>query len=434
MERLFKEIEEKLLNYPRFRKSPEFRTVNYILKIMGYKDTVPIIHIVGTNGKGSVLTMLDQILRKKSVKTGTFTSPHLLDIRERIGVDGRQISKEAFINSYQAVETLVKCAREAGYAPPTFFEWLFLMAIHYWMDQQIDVLIIEAGIGGGKDTTNVLTNKLLTVITRIGWDHEQVLGHSIKEIAGEKGGAIRAGVPVVFYNERKEVCDEIERQCYKKSAKLYQVLPSGIKINKRNKESIDFSIRNKYYEDKRLLLPTQAKYQLENVAICIRCVTVLAEKFKLDKKAVRDGLAEFDWPGRMSYINNNILLDGAHNTDGIRAFVEHINTVEGNKSIEIIYASQSDKEYEKMLEILLGITHLKKIYLPVTSFLDITEVNIFKKVLEKRKFKHAVVVKELKSLIRKVMQHGAETTLFGCVGSLYLVSEIQKNLKEDLHD
>lgn len=431
MKQLFQKIEMKLLNYPRYKKRAGFETVKYILEMMNYKDDIPIIHVVGTNGKGSVVAMLSQILREKQIKVGVFTSPHLLDIRERIQVDGVLISKEDFISSYKYIDELSKKAEKSDYLSLTFFEWIFLMAINYWMLTKPDVIILEAGIGGGKDTTNVINNKLLTVITRIGMDHTEILGKSFQEIAKEKAGAIRKDVPTVIYNERKVVYNQIEKICKTRKSKLYKVLPVTIKILKRNKESIDFSFRNKYYEYRKLRIKSVADYQLDNVAIVLKCTQVLAKKFAIDDNAIKEGLIKFDWPGRMTYEKENLLLDGAHNVDGMIAFVRHINAMEKNKYINIIYASGINKDYKQMLKKLLDIKKLEQVYIPVTSFLSLEDAALMKNVLNENGFEEVSIIKDLKRFVSENVETVPDNILFGGVGSLYLVSELQKIFKEE---
>ena len=208
-----------------------------------------IIHVAGTNGKGSVCAYLQSICKESGYRTGMFTSPHLMTTRERFCVDGNILSEEEFLNAFywlsDQITTYHAIAPEYN---PTYFERLFFMGIYVFAKAQVDVLLLETGLGGRLDTTNIIKNPILTIITEIGLDHMEYLGDTIDKIAAEKAGILKAGVPVIFSDRKKAASAVLCEKAQKLSCKCHAVSEKDYKINEIQKKFIDFSVVSRYYD------------------------------------------------------------------------------------------------------------------------------------------------------------------------------------------
>ncbi len=341
--------EEYLERIPSFaREKSDLRTVREFLGLLGNPDRgMKIIHVAGTNGKGSVCAFLTTILREAGILTGTFTSPHLVDIKERFSINGRMISEEEFVSAFGAVEEAVRKWMQKGGLHPTYFEFLFYMGLFLFKRAKVKVLILETGMGGLKDVTNVIEHPLVSVITSISVEHTAFLGNTIPKIAAHKAGIIKRGCPVVYDSSVEDV-------------------ETVIVYTAREKESPWFPVGNIsfFYENEGLLaelkylgstarfqIPFPAPYQAENAALAVKAVEVSG--LEIDREIVAEGLKRTVWPARMERILPGIYLDGAHNEDGIRAFLAAACLLKKEKKPDktwILFSVSSDKEYERMLK------------------------------------------------------------------------------------
>ncbi|MDF1616672.1 bifunctional folylpolyglutamate synthase/dihydrofolate synthase [Petrocella sp. FN5] len=425
----FEDIVDEIVKTPRFRKQPEFIVIKTLIQKIGYMNNIPVVHVAGTNGKGSVVMMMASIFESAGYKVGTFTSPHLVDIRERICINHQMMSKEAFIEIYGVLNKFMKEMALEGYEEASFFEIILAMALMYFKKEKPDILLLEAGIGGRLDTTNALENKILTIITNISMDHTQILGETLEKIAFEKSGIMRLNTPIVFYNSTKEVNDIIKKVAKEKQAPYFEVLPFDAKIIKRNQESIDFSLRNKYYEYETLHMNTSGDYQIENVKIAITAIHILQQHFNLSKEHIKEGIGNFKWLGRMTYITPSILLEGAHNKEGIEAFVKHIGTNEGHKAIDLVFICMNDKQDDEMIEALCNIKRLRSVYIPRNKYIKAQNEARLMERFKQYGFDHVYPIEELKDFILRRKDNKGDQLLC-CVGSLYLVGDIIKIIEE----
>ena len=427
----YKDIVDEIIQTPRFRKQPGFAIVKTLIQKIGFKNSIPVIHVAGTNGKGSVVTMMASILKSAGYRVGTFTSPHLVDIRERIRVNDQMMSKDRFTEIYRHLFKHMEEMAFQGYEKASFFEIIFVMALMYFDQEKPDVILLETGIGGRLDTTNVIENKILTVITNISLDHTQILGETLQAIAYEKSGIMRSNIPVVYYNSIEEVNDTIKRAAAKIHAPCIEVLPFDAEIIERNQESIDFSLRNKYYEYDTIHINTGGDYQIENVKIAITGMHALEKQFNFTKAHIIEGIENFKWLGRMTYITPSILLEGAHNREGIEAFVEHINKHENHKVIDLVFVCMDDKQDIEMIESLCRIKNLESIYIPQNKYIKAQNEERLMGLFKKNGFENVYLIEELEDLVMKRRRDREENHLLCCVGSLYLVGDIIKIIEED---
>lgn len=310
-----------------------------------------IIHVAGTNGKGSVCAYLRSVLQESGRSVGMFISPHLETMRERISLNGEWISKEEFTGCFRKVKRLVSGKEGSEFSHPSFFEYLFLMAMCYFKEKQPDYIILETGLGGRLDATNCIRRPAVCIITEIGYDHMQYLGDTLEEIAAEKAGIIKTGVPVVFPDKRPETT-EVLKKFAKKAMSEAVILTKGqiLNVNRDNK-TIDFSLHTGYYSYVSLTLHTTARYQTENASLAVLAAEAMKDEF-ITPDSVRRGLGAAFWPGRMEEVLPGVYLDGAHNEDGIEAFLNSVREDGCRGKRLLLFGVVEDKRYEMMIRMI----------------------------------------------------------------------------------
>ena len=347
----YEEACEYILDIPKFAGKHTLADTKEMLgQLTGSRIESKIIHVAGTNGKGSVCAYLQSILRAAGFHVGMFISPHLETMRERILYDGEMIPQESFVKAFDLVREESDRQKEKH---PSFFEFLFLMGMCYFKEKEPDYIILETGLGGRLDATNCIAKPKLCVITEIGFDHMQYLGNTLVEIAGEKAGIIKPGTPVVYLDKRKETSRVIEQTAAVLETPAIAVKKSQIGRPVMRKKSIDFSFGNGYYRYDNLILRTTAAYQTENASVALVAARSLKEE-RIDDEAVRKGLYDAFWPGRMEEILPRVFLDGAHNEDGIEAFLTSVSAAntEQEKAAGkrlLLFGVVADKQYDKMI-------------------------------------------------------------------------------------
>lgn len=340
---------------------PKFTTKNPLEETKGFYAFIEeeikeeqmgkLVHVAGTNGKGSVCAFLQQVLLESGYHVGMFISPHLITTRERFVIDGEMVSEEAFVAAHNWL-----CGKLTAYQKvkkeyaPTYFERLFFMGMYLFANAGVGVTILETGLGGRLDTTNVIKNPALCIITEIGLDHMQYLGDTVTQIAAEKAGIIKPKVPVVFLERNREAFDVLWKKASEYGCTCHIVSKKQYKINEIKKKCIDFSVVSRYYDYGRIILNTIALYQTENAAIAIRACEVLMQECGFDKLRVKEGIEKMHWPGRMEEVLPGVYIDGAHNEDGIEAFVDSVEHAVDSEHCMLVFSAVRDKQYDKMIE------------------------------------------------------------------------------------
>ena len=315
----------------------------------------PSVHIAGTNGKGSVSAMLERVLREHGLRTGLYTSPHLVRVEERIRISGDEISPGRFSALLRRIRTTVDRLMAEGRLVyhPTFFEVLTALAFLQFAERQVDVAVLEVGMGGRFDATNVV-EPLVSVITTISMDHENHLGRTLGAIAFEKAGIIKPGVPVVCGVRRREALDEIRRRAKERGAPLIEAFGRGRSLtSERAGRGFRFAYRTG--EGIYRFSPSIAgRYQGDNAAVAIAAAEVLSKTWRpLKRSLVLRGIREARWEGRLETVSKRppVLLDGAHNEEGVRSLADHIRGVIGRKVI-LVFAAMKDKDIRTMTSVL----------------------------------------------------------------------------------
>ncbi len=356
----FEEAAAYLNETPRFTTKHDLGQTRAFLEGLGcHQGKMQVIHVAGTNGKGSVCAYLRCILEAAGYRTALFTSPHLVDIRERFVVDGEAISREDFLRIFLAIyERLPWQALQAGDKDayhPSFFEYLFLMAMVYFGEKQPDYCILETGLGGRLDATNALPRKALCVVTRIGLDHTAYLGDTPEQIAAEKAGIFREGVPAVCWDTSPGTREVFCRAAADLGSPLVFVSKEDYTFGKFINKTIDFSLGTGYYGYISLTLHTEALYQMENAALAVRAIEVLDGGRHIARQQIQDGVSACFWAGRMEEVLPGVYVDGAHNADGIRAFLESVamdGLGDGGGKRSLLFGAAKDKDYESMIKAL----------------------------------------------------------------------------------
>jgi len=421
--------------------------LSYVMEKLGNPHLkIKSIHIAGTNGKGSTAQFVSGILNASGYKTGIFTSPHLVKINERISIhyiddnseeiyQKNDISDEDFLYCFHKVFAVVEEATKEGRLHLSFFEFMFALAAVYFSDKEIDYVIYETGLGGRLDATNILKSAI-TCITSIGLDHTAYLGDTIEQIAKEKAGIIKKHIPVIYNTGEMEADYVIEGEAENLNAEAINVAKNRYIINEIADKTIDFSIHNSYYKYNNLIINTVALYQVDNAATAITlCNKLLDKKEGLDETIVNKGLAGFSWQGRMEQINTNVVLDGAHNIDAIKRFIECVNESYSYKTkINLLFAVAGDKDYEPMIEMLCQELPLSKVY--VTSINSNRGISsdyigaLFKFYLGRYKEQGTYSV-DSDDDIKGIYEQAYSTVRYTddmlfCVGSLYLIGSIKE--------
>lgn len=347
--------ESYLLDIPKFKKKTLLSDTIKFYELLGRPgEDIPRIHVAGTNGKGSTCFYTSQILKNHGLSVALFTSPHLVSMKERFVIDDRMISDEEFIRVFNQVknkcESLDEETKEAMH--PSFFEFLFLMFMLWVSEVKPDVLILETGLGGMLDATNIFETSALSVICSIGLDHIEQLGNSIEEIAAQKAGIIKNNVAVVSLDNDFAANQVIKERALAKNAPLYLLKEENISNVSVKDKHVDFSLNFSYdnsvcVDEMRISLETSALYQRFNASMAV-LVSLIYLKDRFDEKLTVEALSKGSFKGRMEEIHPGFFVDGAHNEDAVDKLLETLLQVEGTKTL--IFGACKDKDYETMLE------------------------------------------------------------------------------------
>lgn len=342
-------------------RRPKLERMRWLLDQAGNPQMhYPTVHIVGTNGKGSTTSYLQHILSKAGYQVGTFTSPYITRFNERISINGTEIpDKDLIVIVEQAQILLNDLEYNTDFDRPTEFELVTLLMFLYFDLKQVDIAIIEAGIGGQFDSTNVLSPELV-ICTSIGFDHTETLGNSLVEIAGHKAGVMQKNTPTLL----GRVPEEVEQLFRQKS----QVLQSPLAVIDREIQLIHAShqaLQASYgkWESPELKLAMLGQHQENNAGLAVTAAHLLIQLFpKITDKSIQEGIEETHWPGRSEWIGNNIYLDGAHNPQGIASLKQVLKDNFANRRVHILFAGLRRKPLADLLE------ELKDYEITVTSF------------------------------------------------------------------
>ena len=427
----YREAVDYIEELPKFtEKHPLKHTKKYLEKLQNPAENCKVIHVAGTNGKGSVCAYLQAVLQAEGKKTGFFTSPHLIKINERIQIDREEISDDTFYDVFCEAYHVAQEMEQEGEGHPSYFEFLFGMGMKAFEKAGVEYIILETGLGGRLDATNAVESPVLTVITSISLDHTAILGDTIEKIAFEKAGIIKEGVPVIFDGSRAEATEVIRRQAEKMHAPCREISKNAFEIREVTRKHIAFSRTNAYHKDVIWQVPICGIYQVKNAEIAIEAAQCLLGNKPEHEEMWRDAVAKIQWQGRMEECADHFIIDGAHNPGAIEAFVESVRALKEEEPPILIFSAVSDKKYEQMIEYLCR--HLQTKAFVVTEIEDKRRVpagelgEIFK-----RYATCPVYVKaDVKDAIACAYEMRTKETYIYCIGSLYLAGMVEKALQE----
>lgn len=428
---MMKEIVDYLYNIPRFARTGGLEQTRERLRLLGSPEkSFHYIHVAGTNGKGSVCAYMESCLRQFGYKIGLFTSPHLVRINERIRINNEEISDEAFAEAFYKVKALVDAQAAQGIAHPTFFEFIYLMAMWAFGKAGIEYGVIETGLGGRLDLTNAVERPDLTVITSIGLDHTAILGDTIEKIAAEKAGIIKPGVPLVYLAARPEAAQVIEKRAGEILS--WPVRPEWMVDISGTAGQIHFSLECPYFEKYDIMLNTNGMYQVENAALAVTAMEILKKDLERCepetefRRRLLTGLEMMRWPGRMESVGEDVYVDGAHNDDGIRELVRSVEQAFPEKDIYLVFAVAEDKDYREMVRHLCSIKGLKGV---VVTELDNGRRRDFHEVMgdfQKNWNGNIQGTYNVSEAIAAGLAWKGRDGVLICTGSLYLVGHVKE--------
>jgi len=305
------------------------------------------LHIAGTNGKGSVAAMLSAVLHRAGYPVGLYTSPHLVSMRERFRLRDRDIEASGLLHLINRVRSVVDAAE-----PPTFFEFVTAMAILYFLEDKADPIILETGMGGRLDATNIVQPQV-AVITNISRDHQDYLGRGLLAIAGEKAGIIKAGAPLVTYATQKSVLDLFRERCRELGTPLYR---GGVDFKAQGQGAGHFRYHGLKKDWHGLTLSLTGRHQYRNAALALAVLELLEQRgFSIGEAAIREGLQQTRWPGRLEQVSQDprIILDGAHNPAAALTLAQALKKSRGNGRLLLVMGIMADKEVDTILARLL---------------------------------------------------------------------------------
>ncbi len=430
----YQEVAAYIAQVPKFTTKNEPGNTAELLERIGHPERrMRVIHVAGTNGKGSVCAYLSSIFSSAGYRTGLFTSPHLVKITERFMMNGVPVDEETFARAFSRVMDVVHEMTADGYAHPTYFELLFAAGLLIFGERQAEILVLETGLGGRLDATNLVEHPIACVITSISMDHMQYLGDTLEQIAAEKAGIIKPDVPVVYDGRCPEADAVIAARAKELHSQMYRYDESMSQILEKTDKKIDFLLDYGYDEKINVTVSSPALYQVANSSLALMALRVIDPDGTIPLPQALQAVRDTRWPGRMEQVLPGVFLDGAHNIGGVRELAGTMRDL-GGERICLLFSAVADKEYQKMIRTLCaGVT---------LSFVVVTEIGGTRAVPAKelagifRMYTDAPVMAEpsVKEAFALAMEARGDGTLF-CAGSLYLAGEIEALLgRGELHD
>lgn len=376
------------------------------------------IHIAGTNGKGSAAAFLSSILYKAGYKVGLFTSPYIEVFNERMQINGKNISD----SELSEITTYIRPFADSMEDLPTEFELNTAIALEYFRRNGCDIVVLEAGMGGELDSTNVIDSPEAAVIMHIALDHMAELGDTVEKIAATKAGIIKPGCDVVLYRQDESVTEIIKKKCDEVGASLSISDPDSLEVT-------DISIDRQVMKSDRfgtLCIPLVGSYQPLNVAVVLKVVEALKRRgYHISSSNVADGLESTKWPGRFEVIRRNplFIVDGGHNIDSITATEKSIAAVLKDEKLILIFGVMADKEYDEMLNIILP--HAREVHCVTPDNDRALKAETLARVIESKGVK-ATAFESIGEAVDAAFEKAGRSIPICALGSLYMVGDIKK--------
>lgn len=411
-------IEAYLSNFYKGSKEQSLDAMHFFInKYNNFEENMNFIHIAGTNGKGSCAEIISNILVCQGFKVGKFLSPHLIKYNERISINGIDITDEEMGNIIEELEPLIEEYKIKNGVEVTFFELITIMALLYFYRNNVDFVVLETGLGGLYDCTNIITKPLVSIITSIGYDHMHILGYTLTEIAYQKAGIIKENSNTVIFSQTDEIDNVFIRECKEKNNKLYILKDNDISNYSLDKDFQYFDFKDM----KDLKINLKGKIQINNVSLCIQSINIINEfGYNISKDAILKGISTVVHRGRMEKLSDNplIIFDGAHNEPAVKNLQNSVKAYYGELKRIYIVSILKRKDYENMLKLL---SEDKNSLFILTSGHDETRYATKDELYEvaiKYKSKDEILLKDIDEAIKYVMDTKSNAVNF-FVGSFY---------------
>lgn len=392
---------------------------------------IKTIHVGGTNGKGSTVTFLRSILESAGYRVGTFTSPYFEQFNERISIDGQPISDEDLIQLVNVIKPLADELDQTELGGPTEFEVITAMSIYYFDKMSpVDVVIYEVGLGGRFDSTNVI-HPLLSIITSIGLDHTNILGDTYEKIAFEKAGIIKSGVSIITGVKQPEALEVIRSKADEMKAPIYELGEKFFTSSRFSlKDGEQFTFSSMFSHVEQLETSMIGSHQVDNASLAVMAAQILANyySFIIEDSHIRKGLKKAYWPGRLEILSETpfVLIDGAHNEEGINALASEIKSRYADKKISILFAALTDKKLDRMIAVLEDAADT----LTFTTF-DFPRAAKAEELMETGKSAdNKSIANDYRIYLEQKIKELKENEILLVTGSLYFLSEVKPLLTQ----
>ena len=438
-----KQAVEFLYGIPKFTKKHSLAHTKYFMELLGNPgNRCKVIHVAGSNGKGSVCCFLYHMLLSEGKTVGLLTSPHLIDIRERFQINGTLCSEVQFLKAYAQVKKKAEELEEKGLGFPTFFEFIFAMGMVIFERAGVEYIVMETGLGGRLDATNSFANPVLSIITSISLEHTEILGDTISQIAGEKAGIIKPGVPVVFDANDPEASEVIRAHAKKMQSPCTELEKKMFQILEFKNNFIDFSLSTAYDKETRWTIPGAAEYQVENAALAILAMRILQQQYPEElagekaEEQLHAGMKAAFWQGRMQEIAPEIYFDGAHNTSGIGMFTEAVNRLTANDKYRplLLFSMVKEKDYSTSIDMLTADISWEE--MAVTTIPNERGISFEKleKLFEADTDRPVTGYADYREAFRAMKEKKKPGQKLFCTGSLYFIGALMEVWKENCDD
>lgn len=428
MKKTIQEALEYIHNTNRFGSVLGLDNITKLLDLMGNpQNDLKFIHVAGTNGKGSTSSYITNILKEANYKVGFFTSPYIEIFNERIRINDEYISDEDLTETTFIVKEQIDKMLEEGCDHPTEFEIVTAMAMEYYKKKKVDFVVLEVGMGGKYDATNVISESLVSVITPIGLDHVEILGDTISKIAYEKAGIIKKDSLVVYTEQEKDAEKVIEEEAKKNNATAIKAFLSNINIKETSGVGSIFDLKTENGILENLEIKMIGKHQIQNASLAVEVIIQLKNKrnINISKENIYNGLIKTRWIGRLELLSDKpmFLIDGAHNKQGIDALKRSIDELFTYKKLIMGIGILADKDVDEMVGEIA----------PIADKIIVTEPGLPRAMSAeelgskiKKINKNVEIVKEIEKSIDKAIENYEDGDLILFLGSLYLIGDVRK--------
>ena len=407
------------------------RTYKLLEHLGNPERDLKLIHIAGTNGKGSTTSMITEILMGEGYKVGMYTSPFIEEFEERIQINRNNIPKESLAILMDEIKVAVDKVIEAGYNHPTEFEIITVLMLLYFKKENIDFGVIEVGLGGTLDSTNVI-KPIIQVITSISFDHTNLLGNTLEKIAREKAGIIKKGIPTVIYPQQEEVLKVIKNKCFEMDSELYIANNENLKFE--NIVNLDKPYQLlKYNNEIDILLPLLGEHQIINLSVAMKAIEVLNNRNITDISvgSIVKSIKNVTWKGRLEVLSNNpyVVIDGAHNIQGIETLSRNIKKYFKYNNLYLILGILADKDVDEMVKVITPMA--KKVYAVTPNSIRAELAEDLKNEIIKYN-ENCQAYDDYKEAYLSALNNADENDLVLASGSLYMIGDMRRIINKTI--